>query len=59
MYLARGLHKTHQHLDEDEFLQVEKIPLKEAAAMVLDGRLPDGKSQIALLKYLLLTGGEK
>ena len=59
LYYTDRLIPSAQRLDEDEFLQVEKMPLKEAAAMVLDGRLPDGKSQIALLKYLLLTGGEK
>ena len=48
-YLATGLKKVGQHLDEDEFLDVEKIPLSQAVEMVLDGRIKDGKTQSALL----------
>lgn len=51
LFLARGLRPTRQHLDEDEFLDVVKLPLSEALAQVMDGRLPDAKTQIALLKY--------
>lgn len=51
LFLARGLRPSRQHLDEDEFLDVVKLPLNEALEMVKDGRLPDAKTQIALLKY--------
>ena len=30
MYLAKGLSQGSQHLDEDEFLNVEKIPLQKS-----------------------------
>ena len=55
MYLARGLHFSQQHLDEDEFLDVVKLPLQEAVERVMRGEIPDAKTQIALLKtaYLL------
>ncbi len=33
LYLARGLHAGRAHLDEDEFLNVEKHPLAELAAI--------------------------
>ncbi|MCI9272917.1 MAG: NUDIX hydrolase [Clostridiales bacterium] len=36
--------------DEDEFLEVKRIPLKEAVTMVLNNQIPDAKSQTAILK---------
>lgn len=55
MYLAKGLKFTKQNLDEDEFLDVEKMPLSEAVELVMNGKIRDGKTQIAILKaqYLL------
>lgn len=50
MYLAKGLHKGDRHLDEDEFLDVQLIPLKDLVSKVLDGEIPDAKTQIAILK---------
>lgn len=55
MYLAKGLKFTMQNLDDDEFLDVEKMPLSEAVELVMNGKIRDGKTQIAILKaqYLL------
>ncbi len=55
MYLAKGLKFTKQNLDDDEFLDVEKMPLSEAVELVMNGKIRDGKTQIAILKaqYLL------
>lgn len=50
MYLAKGLSFSRQSLDEDEFLDVEKIPLAEAVKLVMDGKIRDGKTQLAILK---------
>lgn len=50
MYMAKGLHFDKQSLDPDEFLDVEKIPLSEAVQLVMDGKITDGKTQIAILK---------
>ena len=50
MYLAKGLHRGDRHLDEDEFLDVELIPLKDLVQQVLAGQIPDAKTQIAILK---------
>ena len=36
--------------DEDEFLDVIKIPLEKAVEMVLSGEIKDAKTQIAILK---------
>ncbi len=59
LYLARGLHAGRVHLDEDEFLNVEKHPLAELAAMADRNELEDGKTVIAVLKAarLLDAGG--
>ncbi len=59
MYLATDLKKGDVHLDEDEFLTSEKIPLEDAVQMILDGKLPDGKTQAAVLKtWALKQKGE-
>ncbi len=50
MYLATGLSFSKQHLDEDEYIDVVKIPLKEAVEMVMRDELPDSKTQLAILK---------
>jgi len=48
VYLATGLYKAPLKSDEDEFLQVEAIPLAEALEMSRMGKLPDAKSLAAL-----------
>lgn len=50
MYLARDLEFSSQKLDEDEFLDVVRIPLEKATQMVLDGSITDAKTQAAILK---------
>ncbi|MBQ8784127.1 MAG: NUDIX hydrolase [Clostridia bacterium] len=56
LYLAKGLSFGEQNLDEDEFLNVEKIPLEKAVQMVMNNEIPDGKTQAAILKtYLKVT----
>ena len=54
MYLAQGLHLGRQHLDEDEFLNVEFVPMDELVEEILTGRITDGKTQAAILKASLL-----
>lgn len=50
MYLAKGLSRGQRHLDDDEFLDVELIPLEQLVRQVLAGDIPDSKTQIAILK---------
>lgn len=50
LYAASGLTFGEMSPDEDEFLEVEKIPLEEAARMVLRNEIPDAKTQAAVLK---------
>ena len=53
MYLARGIDFGKQCLDEDEFLDVVRLPLEKAVQMVMDGQLPDGKTQALVLRAKL------
>lgn len=55
LYFCRVDHFDEQRLDEGEFLDVERIPLDKAVQMVLNGELPDAKTQIAVLKTALLA----
>ena len=57
MYLARSIRQDcGQLLDEDEFLDVVRMPLEQAVEMVMENRLPDAKTQIALLKAARILG---
>lgn len=49
-YLATGISSSKQNLDEDEFLNVKKVPLKDLYNMVMNGEIQDGKTQTAILK---------
>ncbi len=55
IYLAQELELSAQNLDDDEFLDVERIPLDKAVEMVMNGEITDAKTQIGVLKarYLL------
>lgn len=59
MYLATGLSYGECCPDEDEFLSVVKMPLSEVVKMVVDGRIKDAKTQAAVLKTAIITGGIK
>ena len=50
MYLARGITYKSAHPDEGELVEVEKIPLARLVEMVMNGEIPDSKTQIAILK---------
>ena len=49
VFLATELRDNPLDADDDEFLQVEKIPLKQAIQMAERGDIPDAKSLAALL----------
>ena len=53
IYLATGLTKGDTHPDEDEFLRIRKIPIGDAVAMVARGEIPDGKTQLGILRAKL------
>ena len=51
IYVAKDLKPGKQHLDDDEFLNVEKIPLKDVIRMIYDGKIQDGKTIAAIMTY--------
>lgn len=56
IYLARGLEFVGQHLDEGEFLNVSKYDLDELYKMVMDNKIYDAKTAIAILKAKAILG---
>ena len=56
MFLATGLTFGDINPDEDEFLNVEKIPFDKALDMVLTGEIKDSKTQCALMKAAVILG---
>lgn len=49
VFLATDLKHNSLNADDDEFLELEKIPLREAISMAERGEMPDAKSLAALL----------
>lgn len=54
MYLARDLTFGETHLDEDEFLDLERVPFDELVEQVLSGEIKDAKTIAVVLKGKLL-----
>ena len=50
MYLATDLTYKDAHPDQDEFLEVKKVPLDTLVKMVMNGEIKDSKTQVAILK---------
>ena len=48
LYLADHLVKSHQHLDQDEFLDVIRLPIDKVYLMVDRGEIYDAKTLAAL-----------
>ena len=62
MYLAEDLSAPmQQDLDAGEFLDVLELPLEEVVTMIMDGKIADAKTQLAILKTwaLLQIQGKK
>ena len=50
LYLAEGLTFGERDLDDDEFLNTVRVPLADLVEGVMQGRIADGKTQVAILK---------
>jgi ADP-ribose pyrophosphatase len=48
LFMATGLAKAEQNLDDDELLSVHRIPLSRAMQMIVDGTIQDAKTIVAL-----------
>lgn len=51
IYLATDLQKTVQHLDADEFINVEIHTVEELEEMIYDGTIEDSKTIASVLAY--------
>ena len=51
IYVAHNLIKSHQHLDEDEFINVEAYTIEELMDMIYDTTIQDSKTICALMTY--------
>lgn len=49
IYIAENLTKDTQHLDDDEFLNVEKYNIEKLYEMVLKNEIKDSKTVIAIM----------
>ena len=50
MYVAEGLTFGQTDFDDDEFIEVERIPLSELVDRICRGEVPDSKTQAAVLR---------
>lgn len=58
LYFCRVTGFGKMNPDEDEFLEVERIPVNKAVEMVLNNEIPDAKTQTAVLKVgMMLARG--
>ncbi len=58
IYLARNLKRGTQHLDEDEFLNVEAWELEDLMQKIFDGSIQDSKTICGVLTYAAKYGQE-
>lgn len=57
VYLATDLHPAPLQADEDEFIQVEKIPSAQVMHLAMTGQINDSKSLVALFLAQLYFSG--
>jgi len=53
LYLAKNIKKGELHLDEDENLDVVRMPLDKIVGMINNNEICDAKTIILITKYLL------
>lgn len=49
LYLATNLRETAQRLDEDEMIEVVRVPVDRALQMITEGEIEDAKTIIGLM----------
>ena len=54
LFLAKGLKFSEQHLDPDEFLNVERVPFDEMVHRCMNGEIDDAKTVAAVLRAKVL-----
>ena len=53
LYLATNMTEGVRHLDDDEFIEVLYVTLDEAKNMILENKIKDAKTIVAISNYLL------
>lgn len=53
IYVARDLIPTEQHLDEDEFIDVEAFSTEELKKLIFDGKIQDSKTIAGIMAYIV------
>ena len=56
LFLATELVKKEQNLDDDEFLSVIRIPVKDMLKRIMDNEVKDAKTAIGILKACVKLG---
>ena len=56
IYVAQDLKSGSQHLDEDEFINVEAYTVEELQDMILQGKIQDSKTICGVLAYAAKYG---
>ena len=51
IFVAHNLVPSHQHLDEDEVIEVEAWELKDLEELIFTGKITDGKTIAAIMAY--------
>ena len=51
VFVARDLIPSHQHLDEDEFIDLKEYTLDELKEKIFSGEIEDSKTVSALMAY--------
>jgi ADP-ribose pyrophosphatase len=59
VYLARNLKPSALPSDENEEIEVIRVPVAKARQMVIDGEIEDAKTIIAILLYASVISGHK
>ena len=59
LYMAKGLHKGERELDEDEFLNYDEAELDTLVGEVMNGKIPDSKTQAGILRAAVILKGLK
>ena len=52
IYVADNLQKTQQHLDQDEYIEVEAYTTQDIADMIYSGKIQDSKTIAAIMAYI-------
>jgi len=58
LFVAENLKKTVANTDEDEFIEIEEIPIGSISDIIKMGKIKDSKTLIGLLYYFYFVGGK-